>query len=340
MVSADFTHPNFGDHKFCPSRIRCKKFKNVKIQQVKLIRGINFAGNLTGPLVLTIGNFDGVHQGHMRIIDEVKKIAAIKKISSAILTFEPHPSSFFKKSKSEDFRLTSLAQKLQIFREAGLDYVIILPFNHTLSQFVAVDFVEKILIEKLRVKHLVIGHDFIFGKGGQGDFELLLHHSKKLNFALDRISAIRDEDEIYSSSRVRQLISSGNMTLASKILGRNFAVSGLVVEGKKLARQLGFPTMNMVAKKQIIKPKFGVYKSLVFIPSLNKKLPAITNFGIKPTVTNQSQPVFETHIPNFSSDLYGKKIFVEFLDFIREEKKFSSLEELRQQISRDVNLVK
>ena len=116
-------------------------------------------------------------------------------------------------------------------------------------------------------------------------------------------------------------------------------LSGLVNEGKKLARQLGFPTLNMPAKKNIIKPKFGVYKSLVFIPSLNQKFSAITNFGVKPTVTNQNQPIFETHIPGFFGDLYGKKISVELLDFVREEKKFSSLEELKSQIGRDLEMI-
>ena len=303
---------------------------------MKIIRGFNHITNNLPPLALTIGNFDGVHLGHLKIIDEVKKIAKEKKLVSAILTFEPHPISFFHPTKAPDFRITSLAQKLKIFSEEEIDYVIILPFNKKFAEISAPDFIQKILVEALNIKHLTIGYDFTFGKNREGNFQTL----EKFNLNLKEIFPVKNHEEICSSSAVRKFINAGEIAEANKILRRNFSISGLVNEGKKLAAQLGFPTANLITKPHLIKPKAGVYKTKTFIPSLKKEFFSITNFGIKPTpyalrLTPYAY-LFETHIPNFSRNLYGQKIFVEFLDFIREEKKFASLEELKEQIARDV----
>ncbi len=320
---------------------------------MKIIRNLNLKTTSSPSLALTIGNFDGVHLGHQKIINEVKKIAAEKKISSAILTFEPHPTSLFKPNQAKDFRVTSLAQKLQIFIEAGIDTTAILSFNQKLSELSATDFIQEILVKTLNVKHLVVGYDFIFGKNREGNFELLKKESKNSEFDLteilevkaevkDEISAeVKDSERIFSSSMIRKFLREGNVASANKILGRNFTIAGLVNEGKQLASQLGFPTMNLKAKPHIIKPKFGVYKTTTFIPHLNQKFPSITNFGIKPTILETSEPIYETHIPSqywpdFSRKVYGKKIVIEFLDFVREEIKFNSLEELKKQIGMDL----
>lgn len=287
-------------------------------------------------LAATIGNFDGVHLGHLHIINQVKKIAKEKNLASAILTFEPHPLSFFYEEKRENFRLTSTAQKLKIFAEAGIDYAIILPFNQNFAEISAPDFVNEILLEALNIKHLTVGYDFTFGRNREGNFKLL----EELNLNLTEISPIKKDEHTCSSTSVRKFLHEGNVKKAAEILGRNFAVCGIVNSGRKLAAQLGFPTANLSAKQQIIKPKFGVYKTVTFIPALNKKFPSITNFGIKPTLGGDSQPLFETHIPNFSQDIYDKKIEVELVDFIRDEKKFSSLEELKAQIAKDLTHLK
>ncbi len=284
------------------------------------------------PISLTIGNFDGVHLGHSQIVEQVKKIAKEKNLASAILTFEPHPILFLKPDRPRDFNIQSLSQKLKIFAEEKIDYVIILPFNQKLAEISAPNFVQKILLEALNVKHLSIGYDFTFGKNREGNFKML----EEFNLDLSEISPVKNSDHTCSSSIVRRLVSEAKISEANKILGRNFAIVGLVNEGKKLASQLGFPTANLAAKPHIIKPKFGVYKTETFIPHLGKRFASITNFGVKPTVLETNAPLFETHILNFSQKIYGKKICVEFLDFIREEKKFSSLEELKQQILRDV----
>jgi riboflavin kinase/FMN adenylyltransferase len=280
-----------------------------------------------------------VHLGHLKIIDEVKKIAQEKNLASAILTFEPHPISFFNPAKAQNFRIISLAQKLKIFSEEKIDYVIILPFNKKFAEISAPDFVQRILVEALNIKHLTIGYDFTFGKNREGNFKLLEEESRKFNFTLAKILPVKNHEQTCSSSVIRKFLADGKVAEANKILGRNFVISGLVNEGRKLASQLGFPTMNIATKPHLIKPKFGVYKTKTFIPHLNQEFSSVTNFGIKPTVASQECPVFETHIPNFSEKIYGKKITVEFIDFIREEKKFESLEELKKQIALDVRKI-
>ena len=301
---------------------------------MKIIRSLNIKSKLPD-LALTIGNFDGVHLGHLHIINQVKKIAKEKNLASAILTFEPHPISFLRPEKSKDFRLTSLAQKLKIFSDAEIDYAIILPFNQKFCDISAPDFVQKILLDALNIKHLTIGYDFTFGKNREGNFKLLEEY--KLN--LSEISPIRNNDLTCSSTAVRRYLHEGNIIEANKILGHNFTISGIVNEGRKLASQLGFPTLNLSSKPHIIKPKFGVYKTLTFIPHLNKNFPSITNFGIKPTIGGSTAPLFETHLPGFDEKIYGKKVITEFLDFIREEKKFASLEDLKNQIAQDLKKI-
>jgi riboflavin kinase/FMN adenylyltransferase len=300
---------------------------------VKIIRSLNQITKNHENLALTIGNFDGIHLGHLEIIDKVKKIAKQKNIACAILTFEPHPASFFKTKNNLNFRLTSLAQKLRIFKKLEIDYAIILPFNQSLSKISAENFAQKILIKKLKVTELIIGYDFAFGKNRQGNFKMLENY----NFNLHEISPKKINEKTCSSTLIRGLLNDGNIALANQILGRNFAIEGVVIEGKKLARQMNFPTANLKAKPHLIQMKFGVYKSKVFIAHLNQTFNAITNFGFKPTFNNSSfEPIFETHIFNFNGDLYSKKIVVELIDFIREEKKFSSISELKKQIETDV----
>ncbi len=310
----------------------------LKHSKMQIIRNLNQAN--IPPLVLTIGNFDGVHLGHLEIINKVKKIAKEKNIASAILTFEPHPISFFKSDRPKDFRINSLAQKLKIFQDLDIDFVITLPFNQDLANVTAHNFIEEILAKSLNTKHLVVGYDFIFGKNRQGNFEFL---EKEAPFELSRISAkvsiLEKSEQICSSSLIRKLINSGEVFEARKFLTRNFSIQGIVTNGRKLANQLGFPTVNLTIKPHIIKPKFGVYKTQITIPSLDKTFPSITNFGIKPTIEAGLAPLYETHILNFNQDIYEKKVSVEFIDFIRDEKKFASIEELKEQIRLDVDSI-
>lgn len=314
---------------FAANAFELTKKNSRKIRTVKIIRSLK---QKLPPLVLTIGNFDGIHLGHQEIISRTKKIAKEKNLAAAILTFEPHPISFLNPNKPKDFKITGLAQKLRILRGQGIDYVVVLPFNRNFAEISANDFALKILRETLNVKHLIIGYDFTFGKNRQGNFKLL----EELEFDLTEISPIKENQQTCSSSLVRKFISDGKIGEANQILGRNFTIEGVVSEGRKLASQLGFPTANLVTKPHLIKPKFGVYKTKTFIPCLNQTFASITNFGIKPTLNSDNQPLFETHIPGFSQNIYTKKISVEFVGFIRGEKKFASLADLKAQIESDL----
>ncbi len=322
------------------------------------------------PLALAIGNFDGIHLGHQHVINLTKDIAASNNLNSAILTFEPHPAVFFNPQKAIDFRITTLAQKLKIFSNLQISEAILLPFNQQTQQISAADFVEEILYKALNVKHLIVGADFIFGKDRVGDIKLLQQKSQQFNFTLTEVSllksdvdiyqsylkpeqirsgvwgfpqggadvAVREKQNIYSSTLIRKALWQGNLVSANKFLGRNFSINGVVKKGYGLAHEkLGFATANIAAKANQIKVKFGVYKVLLTIEGENKKLPAIMNFGIKPTLQQDLAPLYEVHILDFNSDIYGKKVTIELLDFLREEKKFSSLQQLKEQITADIS---
>ncbi len=308
-----------------------------------LIRHLNQANRIT-PCALTIGNFDGVHLGHSTIINKVKQVAQEENIISAILTFEPHPISLFKPDLRHNFRINTLPQKLKIFRDFAIDDVIIAPFNQPFSELSAQDFIKKILVKSLNVKHLIIGYDFIFGKNREGNLQLLQEEAKCHGFKVSIVAAQQNSAEIYSSSLIRKLIREGRIKQANQYLGRNFKVSGLISHGQKIGNTIGFPTANLQAKPHIIKPKFGVYKIQIHLPHLQKNFDAIMNFGLRPTVSKflfdePLRPLYEIHIFNFDEkiygSLYGKKIEVELLDFIREEKKFDSLDALKEQIRMD-----
>jgi len=288
-------------------------------------------------LCLTIGNFDGVHLGHQAIISRLKEIALKKNLASAIMTFEPHPLAFFNDNKKIDFRISTLKQKIQILQEYKIDYLILQNFNKKFADLSANFFIKNILEKTLLIKHLLVGYDFTFGKNRQGNFKDL----EGANFILEEVNPIKvkidNQNLTCSSTLVRSLLKSGDLKNANKILGHNFTIEGEVIHGKKLAKNLGFPTLNINCKSQQIQPKFGVYKSFVKISDGSQRLLSITNFGVKPTIDNiESQPLFETHILNFNRDLYGQKIIVELEDFIREEKKFSSIENLKNQINLDI----
>lgn len=301
---------------------------------MQIIRNFqNINKELTGT-VLTLGNFDGIHLGHQAILNDIKAIAKNYNTKSALLTFEPHPIKIIKPEKPLDIRLQSLETKLRFLKKKNLvDVVFLVGFNQKLADLKAEDFVKDILVDRLKIKHLVVGYDFAFGKNREGTIELLEKLSKHYGFGITKIEAKNDSsNQIYSSSKIRELIKAGKIDLANGVLGRPYEISGIVVSGQKIARNLGFPTANLIPKAHLIKPKYGVYKALV-----NNKYKAVVNFGIKPTFAN-NKPLFEAHIFEFNQDIYGKKITVELLDFIREEKKFSSIEELKNQIKIDCKI--
>ena len=301
---------------------------------MQIIRNFQNINKELSGTVLTLGNFDGIHLGHQTILNDIKEIAKSYNAKSALLTFEPHPIKIIKPERAIDIRLQSLEGKLRFLRKENLvEVVFLVGFNQKLADLKAEDFVKTILVDQLKIKHLAIGYDFAFGKNREGNIELLEKLSNKYGFGITKIGAKNDaSNQIYSSSKIRELIKSGEIKLANSMLGRPYRISGVVVSGQKIARNLGFPTANLIPKANLIKPKYGVYKALV-----NSKYKAIVNFGIRPTFKN-NKPLFEVHIFEFNQDLYGKKITVELLDFIREERRFDSIEELQNQIKIDCQI--
>ena len=283
--------------------------------------------------IVAIGNFDGVHQGHKKILSLLSKKAKALGGKSLVITFEPNPKLFF--NKQENFLLTTLEEKIKIIQDLFLiDTILILPFDDELKNLSAKDFIEKFLIEKINIKFLIIGANFRFGKNQEGDIDLLRDYLNENVYAID---LAKISEHICSSSAIKKFLKEGQIDLANNLLGYRYFIKDIIVEGNQLATKIGFPTINIKNSMKIL-PKFGVYYVSVIID--NKKLYGVANIGVRPTITQDNQPLLEVHILDFNANLYGQKVKVEFIKFIREEKKFESLDKLVYQIGRDVEFGK
>ena len=290
--------------------------------------------------VIAIGNFDGLHLGHQKVINEAKKISLKFKKKVGVMTFEPHPKSFFQK-KYEFFRLTPFRMKYELLKKKKLDFMLNIKFDKNFMSISSLDFIEKILLEDLKASHIVTGFDFVFGNKQAGNVDVLRNFcktSKKLEFTEIKEKKI-DGSEI-SSSLIRELLRKGDIEKANQILSRKWTVVERVLSGEKKARKIGFKTANM-RLNSYCDICFGVYKVLIELPEeiSKKKFYGIANYGVKPTFMKKT-PLLEVHIFNFNKEIYGKKIKVSFLKFVRKEKKFESVEKLKDQIIKDIKLVK
>ena len=284
-------------------------------------------------LCLCIGNFDGIHLGHQHVIKKIINNSQLDNLKSAIMTFVPHPKTYFKKIDS-NFNIITNNYKKNFLNSLGVENYIEYKFNKTLSNLDAVDFIEKILIKQLSVKKIVVGKDFRFGKDRKGDTALLKKLSRKHNYKLSIISHVKDKKTNlkFSSSIIRKNINEGSFEKVSQALGRNWFMQGKIVKGSQKARLINFPTANMKPGNHIL-PKKGVYcVNVIFNGNLYK---GIANFGERPTVKGVNL-LLETHIFEFNRDIYGKELTVEFLTFIRSEKKFKDFKSLTTQIKKDV----
>ncbi len=288
-------------------------------------------------LCLAIGNFDGLHKGHQEIINKIKEIASSNNLSSSIMSFNPHPRVFFNQI-NEPFNIYTQNDKINFLEQSGLDIFIDFSFDNNLSILSADDFVKNILVDKLNIKYLVIGTDFKFGKDRKGNFKTLEKYVEKNNFNIYLIDPIMlaDKSDKYSSSIIRSQIKDGHMEDVAESLGRPWHMKGTIIEGDKRARQINFPTANIIPDQHIL-PKRGVYCVVVLLEG--KKYKGVSNFGFRPTVKG-SKLLLETHMFNFSEEIYGKELTVEFLTFIRSEQKFNNFEELTKQINKDINKAK
>ena len=304
----------------------------MQIHNIKLNSQVNILN-----INLAIGNFDGLHLGHQKIIDDLIKYSRIYKYPSAILSFKPHPRQFFS-DLFRNFQITSEETKIYLLKKQGIDHYFSLEFNENVASLKPKDFITKILIEKFNIKHLVIGYDFKFGKDRKGDANLLQEQSKIFRFDTNIIKPFksRHNSDVYSSSKIREFIRNGNIEKANLFLGRKWSIQGIVIEGDKRAGALNFPTANIVIK-ELIRPKKGVYA--IRARYTGEWIDGIANFGYRPTVGGKKL-LLEVHLFNFNQNIYGKELTVEFLASIREEKKFDDLDSLTKQIQKDIQLVK
>jgi len=287
----------------------------------------------TRNLCLCIGNFDGVHLGHQHVIKKIINNSRLNKLKSAIMTFVPHPKTYFKRTDN-NFNIITNDDKKNFLNSLGVENYIEYKFNKTLSNLDAIKFIEKILVNQLHVKKIIVGKDFRFGKDRKGDTVLLKKLSKKYHYKLSIIGHVKNKKTNikFSSSIIRQNINKGSFEKVSESLGRNWFMQGKIIKGDQKARLINFPTANMKPGNHIL-PKKGVYcVNIVFQSNLYR---GIANFGERPTVKGVNL-LLETHIFEFNGDIYGKELTVEFLTFIRPEKKFKDFKSLTNQIQKDV----
>ncbi len=284
------------------------------------------------PSVLTIGNFDGVHLGHRAMLKHLTDKAKKVSMPSVVLTFEPHPREYFSPA-SAPARLTRLREKLELLAECGVDHVYVCRFNADFANLSADDFIEKVLVRGLGVRHLLIGDDFRFGKGRSGDFSALEMAGIAHRFTVEAMGTIELDDERVSSSSIRAALASGNLARAEHFLGRPFFISGRVVHGDKIGRTLGFPTANVQHARNRL-PLSGIYA--VSVDGLGKQVFGAASVGVRPTIAEGLKPVLEVHLLDFDREIYGEHVHVNFHHKLRDEAKYATLDALKAQIARDV----
>ena len=287
--------------------------------------------------IILIGNFDGVHLGHQKLFDSAKKHKKKENLKIGVVTFDPIPKMFFNK-KLKNYRISNLNQKLSIFKKFKVDFVINKKFDKKFSKIKCNKFISEIIYKKLNPKIIFVSNNFKFGNKREGDVKLLKFLEKKYNYKIINPPTLKKKNKTISSSLIRKLLADGKLDLANNYLNRNWSIEGVVKKGRNMGKKIGFPTCNIdIGNYVIAKP--GVYAVKVNILNSNKILKGIANLGYRPTF-NQKKILLEVNIFNFSRNLYNKKLTVEFIKFIRGEKKFKGIDQLKKQIKLDLKSAK
>lgn len=282
-------------------------------------------------MVVTVGTFDGVHNGHRKIVQNLKNAAAEIGGESAILTFTPHPRTVLFPD-SEQVCLTTNDEKAELLGSTGIDHLIVHPFTREFSLLSSSEFINDILVKSLNTKYLVVGFDHHFGKDRQGNFTSLKETGRQAGFEVEEISVEESDNHKISSTRIRQSLLDGNVVLANDLLGYRYMITGTVVKGKQLGRTIGFPTANIFHESGKLIPKDGVYA--VSIVHSGQAYKGMMNIGNRPTVNGTDRSV-EVNIFDFNKDIYGEKIRVHIVDRLRDEQKFSGVDALKTQLHED-----
>ncbi|MFQ6576550.1 bifunctional riboflavin kinase/FAD synthetase [Pseudomonas sp. UM16] len=299
---------------------------------MQLVRGLQNLRPLHRGCVATIGNFDGVHRGHQAILARLRERAVELGVPSCVVIFEPQPREYFAPDTAPA-RLARLRDKVALLAAEGVDRVLCLAFNQRLSKLSAAEFVDTILVDGLGVKHLEVGDDFRFGCDRVGDFEFLQQAGLSQGFTVEAAQTVEQEGLRVSSTQVRSALAKADFALAERLLGRPYQISGRVLHGQKLARQLGTPTANIQLKRHRV-PLTGVY--LVSVELDGKAWPGVANIGVRPTVSGDGRAHLEVHLLDYAGDLYGRRLTVEFHHKLRDEQRFASLEALKSAIDADI----
>jgi riboflavin kinase/FMN adenylyltransferase len=281
--------------------------------------------------VLALGNFDGLHRGHVKIIERVNRRAGERGSTSVVMTFDPHPPRVVRPDKAPPLIMTK-AQRLEAIAAAGIQGTAVVRFTHELSQWDPETFVRTVLVEWLHVAEVWVGANFLFGRDRAGNFSLLRALGARYGFRAEKIDPVRYREFVVSSTRIRRLIGEGRVDEAGALLGHPYFVDGTVVEGARRGRELGCPTANLDVVNELVPPN-GVYATTVQLDSVIH--PSVTNIGVRPTFGDTVQRVVETHVLGFEGDLYGAPVRLGFVQRLRDERAFESVEQLRAQIDAD-----
>lgn len=291
--------------------------------------------SLPEPCVATIGFFDGVHKGHRSLIGQVRAEAAVAGLSSAIITFEQHPRQVLHADFVPEL-LTTLPEKIELLRQTGLDYCLLLSFTPDLSSLSALQFMQQVVQGRCNARTLMVGYDHRFGHDRSEGFEHYLFYGKEIGLSVKQAFPLYQEERAVSSSLIRRLLQeSGDVTGAAHALGYFYSLTGRVVHGRKLGHKLGFPTANLECSPEKLIPADGVYAVGVYLADEGAIRPGVLNIGCRPTLRNGEDRTVEVHIPHYSGNLYGTVLKLSFLSRIRSQQDFPSIEELAAQIARD-----
>ncbi len=281
--------------------------------------------------VLALGNFDGVHRGHRKILDRVRRVAGERGATSVVMTFDPHPPRVVRPDKAPPLLMTT-AQRLEAIAAAGLQGAAIVRFTADMSRWEPERFVQTVLVDWLRVADVWVGANFLFGHDRAGNFSLLRVLGGRYGFKAEKIDPVRYKDFVVSSTRIRRLIGEGRVDEAGALLGHQYYIDGTVVEGDRRGRTIGFPTANLQTENELL-PPHGVYATTVTIDGVVR--PSATNIGARPTVDSSGRTSIETHVFDFDRDIYGQTIRLGFVLRLRDERAFESLDALKTQIGID-----
>lgn len=286
--------------------------------------------------VLALGNFDGLHRGHQKVIERIRRAASERGGAAVALTFDPHPPRVIRPDKAPPLLMT-LPQKLEALERAGAHGVAVVPFTVELSRWSPESFVRQVLVDWLRVAEVWVGADFLFGRDRAGNFSVLRTLGAELGFKTEKVDSVRYKDFVVSSTRIRRLVSEGRVDEAGALLGHHYTIRGTVATGARRGRELGFPTANLSTENELLPPP-GVYATMAAVHGV--WWPSVTNVGVRPTFESAGTLTVETHVLGLEADLYGAPLALGFVQRLRDERRFGDVDALKEQIAADVRRVR